>query len=504
VSSFLITPIPDLSQVRLDLDFSDLVGITTAYVVRVHPDGSRIPVRPSPVTLSGGLAVMYDTEAPLDTPFHYLAHVSVPQAGYNGVGGILATTVRPVFSDTFTRVVGAGSWGSTTPNTYPWTIVAGVAANFSVNGTQGLIAVSTTNSTRLAANTANWQVQNSQGGADFIVPDEATGAPVDLYLRTRFVGTLTGAQTRFVLRLRTNAMVDLVLEVRLADGTTIVLTEAFLVEQYTDGTTLKLKYVQIDNVWQAKVWRSIDPEPTAFQALNDNNLNADIIAGLGLAILVESGNSNPLPYNQLYDNLSVTSLDTFDTVILPSTINGLSGGWLRDPLRPCNDLRLIFCPPDDCPVTEGIILAAYGTETYAADAGRFPIQDRRRPVICYAIRKDAVGTLQLVSITCEDRDRLLTLLEPGSPLLFQLPPEYCVPDRYLDIGNVDVSPLARDLRRQWRLFDLPWVAVDAPGGPAQCVCGARWMDLCENYADWDLIDAAAFTIQEVLDGEATA
>ena len=79
-----------------------------------------------------------------------------------------------------------------------------------------------------------------------------------------------------------------------------------------------------------------------------------------------------------------------------------------------------------------------------------------------------------------------------------------MPDRYLDIGNVDVSPLARDLRRQWRLFDLPWVAVDAPGGPAQCVCGARWMDLCENYADWDLIDAAAFTIQEVLDGEATA
>lgn len=502
MATLVITPIPDLSQVRLNLDVSELTGITEASIQRVHPDGSIHEVRPYPVALSGGIAVLYDTEAPLDTAVHYRAVLADVFDESIGIGGVLAATVRPQFTDDFTRVVGAGGWGSSTPGSvYPWVVAQGPAANFAVNGTQGQQNVSTLAIERIAQATTGWNHYNSQGTVQFIVPLVTTGSYAEMSLFTQYAGAL-GNRSRLTVRLRPLGFVDIE-ATAYNDGEVYDLIEVTGVETYGAGTTLNLRYVQVDQTTYIKVWANPNPEPADFQAQINHSGTTDMTGGLGLTSLLNTGNTNPLPFAFAFDNLNVTALDTYDTVTLPSTLDGLSGGWLRDPLRPCNDLRLVFCPPEECPIASGIVLAAYGTETYAADAGRFPIQDRRRPAVCYATRKDAVGTIQLVTVTCDDRDQLLTLLEPGNPLLFQIPAEYCVPDRYLDIGNVDVSPLARDLRREWRLFDLPWVSVDSPGGPAQGVCGTRWMDLCKNWDTWDEADAAGLTIEQVLNGEAT-
>lgn len=68
-----ITPFatPSRGHVRLEIDWTSQAQSTMAFVYRVV-NGALTPLRDAnPVLLSHGKAVVYDTEAPLDTPLHY-------------------------------------------------------------------------------------------------------------------------------------------------------------------------------------------------------------------------------------------------------------------------------------------------------------------------------------------------------------------------------------------------------------------------------------------------
>lgn len=508
--SFTVTPIascdPPVSQVRLDLDMSDMTNVTRAVILRYNEtDGTSAAVRPFDIDMTAGPVVIYDTEFPLDTPVHYVAYPQSVFDGYKGIGGVLAATARPAVIDTFTRVV-ADDWGAS-DNGHDYDIISGVVTGFSVNGTQGVTAVPTAggNSQHVAARSSFTGLKNSFGQITCVLPALATGATYSAAMSTRV--TDGSNYIRFSITLDTDALTNITITAVIG-GSSTTIANVNNVFAYAAGNTLNFKYIVVDNQLYFKSW--IGAEPADWQLAVANSTGLSLSGGVGVRAAVSTGSTNTLPLTLLWDSLTATFLDTYDTVTMSSVQCGQPGGWIRDPLNPCNDLRMTLLPEGDCPVSEGVIPLTQDTETFTADAARFWVQGRRRPVVVSDIRKDAVGRFVFATVSFTDRDALLDLLEPDDVLFFQFPPEFGIADRYYDIGDVQVSHIVTDLRVQWRLFDLPYAIVDQPsaagdaGQPAG-VCGTRWMDMCAPntaWTTWDQADASGLTIQQVLQGEA--
>jgi len=111
-------------------------------------------------------------------------------------------------------------------------------------------------------------------------------------------------------------------------------------------------------------------------------------------------------------------------------------------------------------------------------------------------RRDRDSTLTVVSRTFDDRDDLIELTRPGSPLQFVFPADYGVPDAYMDVHDVTINRGTPDHRYEPRLHQLPFSAVARPVGPTQGVCGERFMDLCDD--DWGTLAAAGTMYDDLL------
>lgn len=208
---------------------------------------------------------------------------------------------------------------------------------------------------------------------------------------------------------------------------------------------------------------------------------------------------------------SGTQLLTYSAAVTSAAGSATSGGvtvaslgacWLKDPLRPGNSVRVDFCfdPNPQCTPTEGVFFQSMDAQQRGANAANFNVNNQPQPVVVSKQRSSISSTLTLVSRTFADRDRLNVAFQPGSPLLFQVPAEYGVPLQYLSIGTTTESRVLPDHRFSLRVFQLPYVAVSAPGGPMQGTVGARWSDTCNRYATWAAVNAAGLTWTQILDG----
>lgn len=186
------------------------------------------------------------------------------------------------------------------------------------------------------------------------------------------------------------------------------------------------------------------------------------------------------------------------------TVASLGSCWLKDPLRPGNNVRVDFCfdPNPLCTPTEGVFFQAMDQEQRGANTATFNVNNQPEPVTVSKVRSSISSSLTLVSRTFPDRDRLNTALAPGSPLLFQVPSEYGVIPQYLSVGTTSVSRVLPDHRFPIRVFSLPYTAVLAPGGPMQGTTGARWSDTCNIHATWAAVNGAGLTWTQVLQGAA--
>lgn len=189
---------------------------------------------------------------------------------------------------------------------------------------------------------------------------------------------------------------------------------------------------------------------------------------------------------------------TSGAVVLPS----LGACQLKDPLRPGNSVRVDFSfdPNPLCIPGEGIFWQSLDVDQRAANSATFNINNQEEPVVVSKARSSPTNTLTLVSRTFADRDRLNDLLAPGSPLLFQVPDEYGVPDRYMSIATSSESRVLPNHKIPIRVFSLPHSVVAAPGGPMEGTVGARWSDTCNRYATWAAVNGAGLTWVQVLDG----
>jgi hypothetical protein len=184
--------------------------------------------------------------------------------------------------------------------------------------------------------------------------------------------------------------------------------------------------------------------------------------------------------------------------LLPS----LGACQFKDPLRPGNNVRVDFAfdPNPLCTPTEGVFWQSLDTEQQAPNAAVFNVNNQVNPLVVSKVRSSVTSTLTLVTRTFPDRDRLNALLAPGSPLLFQAPDEYALPDRYLSVGTDSVGRVLPDHRFPIRVVSMPHTVVSAPGGPMQGTVGARWSDTCNRYATWAAVTAVPLTWVQVLDG----
>lgn len=415
------------SQVRLDLDFSD-IDAPYAYVQRVDPaTGAATAVRghgssatiaglPYVPMLAGYKAVLYDTEMPLDQAFYYVA--SAPAVTMNATSQ---------FSGGYTD---------------PW------------------YATTTTVTVRLT---------ETQGGA-FFLAIQSDGTPANPTIRGEEIPATPGATFTITAVMSANASVGVALALNCLDATGTNLATGSVTGTVLTSSTLTASVTCPANTVSVRPALGSTGTPPATTILSIASVVVTSVAG------------------------SATSAG--------ATVQSLGACRLKDPLRPGSDVRVDFAfdPNPQCVPGEGVFFQSLDTESQAANAATFNINNQPQPVVVSKVRSSITGALTLVSRTFPDRDRLDVLLAPGSPLLFQVPDEFGVPDQMLSVGAVSKSRVLPDHRFPLRVFSLPYAVVAAPGGPMQGTVAARWSDTCNRYATWGAVNGAGLTWTQVLDG----
>jgi hypothetical protein len=228
-----------------------------------------------------------------------------------------------------------------------------------------------------------------------------------------------------------------------------------------------------------------------------------ILLATGVAIVydTEMPLDTPVYYRtEACDGTSASTANSIEVVIASS--NGL---WLRDPLRPYNDRRIILkSNGSECVPGQSLYFRGLAEESFE-DRGNLPIViNKRNPVPASRIRGGMSSSLGLVARTFTDRNNVKDTMAPGTPLMLQGPARYGVDDLYLAVGTVVITRLSNDMRRQWRSIELPFIEVDRPAGLSYGVIGTRWDDMCDVYATFGDATAAGIDWQSVMQGAAGA
>lgn len=506
MSSLTVTPYPSTGHVRVEL-YSDVVT-ACAQVQRIG-DGS--PLRTHVwgcdslgewQQLSGGQAVFWDNEAPLDVPYHYEA--------------FFASTVDSspaVVADSWYRTVANGA--GTAPTGQAWTTNGGAASDFNValaNGGQLTIAETTANVNRSLEINATTPYHDQDVLLFFVTPLVATGDSYDVHLWTRRVDGLT--YCRAEVTMRTTGVIDLQMS-NIVAGVFLTAatgsTSASSVTPYAAGNVIGVRVRAVGNTVTAKVWNASNTaEPDAW------TLTATFIGGVGYGTnfgfrafrrTANTDGGLVIPFNDYFATNIGTQPNLPSIVSDTITLVSNNGMWLRDPVRPCNDVRVTvgkILPKPACDTTSAVYFQSMSDETYAANAGTFMPTNGRRGIPITRTRRDLDSTLTLLTRLFTDRDNVLNLLTPGGALQFVAPAAYGVPDRYFQANDVAVTRVYTDHRKQLRDIAIPHLKVDRPIGPAQGVCGSRITDLCAIYPSWGGLIVSGMSYTDLERGKAGA
>lgn len=415
------------SQVRLDLDFSD---IDAPYVLvnRVDPvTGATTAVRGhGAITTIGGVAyssmqagykaVLYDTEVPLDASVSYTA-----------TAPLVTLNANSTFSSNF-----IDPWYPTDP-------------------------------------AVTIRATSSSTGADFLAFFTA-GATANPTIRAEDIPATPGASFTVTASISANVSQGVTLGISFRDAAGAILSSTSSAATVLTATTVTATATAPANTVSVQAFVTMSGTPAATTIVSIGSLTVVSAAG------------------------SATS----GAVVVAS----LGACQLKDPLRPGSNVRVDFAfdPNPLCIPSEGIFWQSLDTEQQGANAAVFNVNNQVNPIVVSKVRSSVTSTLTLVSRTFPDRDRLDVLLAPGSPLLFQAPDEYGMPDRYISVGTVAKSRVLPDHKFPIRVFSLPHTVVSAPGGPMQGTVGARWSDMCNRYATWSAVTSAGLTWIQILDG----
>lgn len=486
------TALPAYGWVRLDVDFTDQPGVAWARVERVVvATGVVTPVRPYLAyngwyqRLSGGRAMLYDTEAPLDVAVYYrTATIDEPDITY------ASPTAVGVVVDTFTRSVAAGTTLGTSDSGHTWAS-AGVTTQASVNGTTGVLSASAR-----ATYYGEFIFGADRSEVEFVADVRVPVAPTGDGVLSMFHVRRKDASNEYTYLVNWNVGGALTIQINktLAGVASVVKANTPGIT-WAAGTYYRVRGQAMGNRLRFKVWPAAGTQPAAW--------NIDVVdyshvsAGpFRWSVYVSGTNSNTLPFAFHLDNLRVSS---YDPGAAQQTILASGGGfWLRSPLHPAKDRRLTLRSAAGCPTPAGKILVGLEAEQCGANAAGLAPANRRLATWVSRPRRGVETSVTVVTRRFVDRDELLDTLDDGSPLQLAAPPEFGIALRYLGVGDADVRRALPDHRFEPRVFVLPAVETDQPAGPATGVLGARFRDLCATYATWDAAVTAGKTYDDLI------
>lgn len=477
---------PLTGHVLLTLDWSDVPTVSFVRVLRILSDGSSTVVRahtfvdPSGdyIELSGGAAVLYDTEAPLDVPISYRMEGLGAGAGDGAMLDFVA-------NDTFTRVV-ANSWGSmTSGQTY---LRDALAADYDVTGTVGTIQPTTLN-----ANYNTWVdvfELNTEQVISFSLNTLPATNTIQYGLDGRFIDSNNGYVGK--VSIATTGVITLSITQRLGGVETTLATTTLGV--LLAATSYSMRFRVVDTSLKLKFWLTSMGEPGSWDLqVTDTTFT---INGTNVGVFMRNNTASTVHI------LSVDDYTVNAELLTPQVLASGSDLWLKSPLHPWADQRVQLSVPQepDCIPESAIFFQAMAEETRANRTNVFNVNNRQNPIAAARLRGGITSTLGLITRRFIDRDNVILLNASGDPLMFQGPADYGIPDRYMTVGDYQISRLSTDHRIQWRSHLIPHVEVDRPAGLADGVLGNRWIDLCALYETFGDAQAAGLTWFMVLLG----
>jgi len=180
--------------------------------------------------------------------------------------------------------------------------------------------------------------------------------------------------------------------------------------------------------------------------------------------------------------------------------------WLKSPIFPCSDVSLGLCDPAmdfDCEQDSRVTYVGMAEDTRSANTVLSEPANRVYPIPASRDRRAPTSELRVLAHDCDARDAVVLANQPGTPLLFQAPADYCIPDRYISVGPLTEARFSVDQRDDFRLMLLPYAVVQRPEGPANGICGARIIDLCDIYTSWQAMVLGGLTYYDLLLGLAS-
>lgn len=205
------------------------------------------------------------------------------------------------------------------------------------------------------------------------------------------------------------------------------------------------------------------------------------------------------------DQLQVTQLEDQSATACETVTVSSESVWLKNPLQPCLDVEIGLCSPmlEDCDEDSRVSYVGTRGDAYVPNTVLLGPANRQFLIPVSRPRRAPAATLQLLAHDCDARDAVLATNAPGTPLLFQAPADYCIPDRYISVDVVEEVKFSIDQREDFRLMNLPYATVQRPEGPADGPCGTRIQDLCDIYTSWAALSIAGFNWTDLMLGEAS-
>lgn len=502
--STMVYPAP--AYVRVETNWADVGQAVAAAVYRVDClTGERVPLRPYVcfdgdfLDLSCGFGLFWDTEPQLDRCVYYCTQA------IDAAGNIATTAADYLSADTFNRTL-VDSWGSTeTGTTAPQAYVntgGTVPGNYDVTagkGTHTNDSVAVFRTSTINVNTPNQGVR-----ADAGIPVTPATSPISVQVIAR--RTDGNNQYRAILNISTAGVPSLSIN-RTVGGVGTSLGSATPPGTHSPGDQWTIIIEAWATLIRARAFRTADPDPLTWQlSVTDTALMTGNLAGVQDRL--EAGNTNGtvvITWDNfiVYDPCATTKVieSCSSDLVVPSSGDFRFG----DPVRPCNDVTLLFTPQidPDCVPTQGIFFGNMADEVFAANTGDFTPVNSRYPIVANRTRAAISSTLTVASKTFPDRDALRQLNLPGSPLLLRGPADYGIDDRYMSVRDVTEARPVADHKIPPRVVTMPHVEVARPSGPSQGVCGTRVQDLCDIYPTWDALIAAGLTYADLLRGKAS-
>lgn len=408
--------------------------------------------------------------------------------------------------DTFSRIV-ANGWGS--PDLGPaWTVSGGALADYSVNGTSG--------DHRHTAANVDHRSEMAQVVTDFEMSTtfSLSSVPFTGLWIVNLFGRLNPGPSQYVVgTLVGNPSGVVEIRIEYNDGAGNLITANVPLTGVNTSSVISFKFKACGNLLQARAWDATLPEvaewqseltvPTIFSGpIEINTYTApgttpmpftfsfdffQIITGNPLHLYRVTPDGvrtevigSPFSTNMglpetatMWDGSAPFDVDIYyeltsdcseDAVLTSNTVSLDSGGdgWLRDPLNPSLNLRIVMDDFfDECVDEDVIVFSGLDSREYENASGIFDHINAQRPITVSMTRKNYASALTLTSFSLDDVDSLEDIFQAGRILSLTLPMEYGWAHRtfgtdFITCFDITQSLLGVDQRVSTRVWTAPF------------------------------------------------